>query len=151
MRLGFFGIDELNFVEFNITGDDLNCQRLQQESRYINSNIFNLFVGCFEKSNELFEYFEPTKYNSRKIIILRNELLVNLHKLENIESCNDFTAYIGNIFLGKVFLLELEKMDTAWKGQWKHYRDQLIEVNNEMISIVDKCIEESRILWIIGY
>lgn len=151
MRLEFFGIDELNFVEFNITGDDLNCQRLQQESRYINSDIFNLFASCFENSNELYEYFEPTKYNSRKIVVLRNELLQHLKKLEDIKSSSDFTDYIDNIFLGKVFLMELEKIDSDWKNQWSYYQNQLKGINNEMISIVDKCIEESRILWIIGY
>ena len=72
MRMEFFGIDGLNFVEFNITGDDINFSRLNDESRYIHSEVFNLFTKCFENSHDLYEYFEPTKFNARKIVVLRN-------------------------------------------------------------------------------
>jgi hypothetical protein len=151
MRLEFFGIDKLNFVEFNITGDDLNCPRLNDESRYINSEVFNLFVHCFEKSNELYEYFEPSKYNSRKIIVLKNELAINLEKWNDIKSSEDFVNFIESIFLGKAFLIELEKMDTEWAQHWELYLSLLKEINREMIAIIDKCIDEGRILWVVGY
>jgi hypothetical protein len=151
MRLEFFGIDKLNFVEFNITGDDLNCLRLNDESRYINSEVFNLFVHSFEKSNDLYEYFEPSKFNSRKIIVLKNELLINLEKWEEIKSSGDFVNFIETIFLGKAFLIELEKMDAEWAEHWELYLSLLKEINREMIAIIDKCIDESRILWVIGY
>ena len=52
MRLEFFGIEKLNFVEFNITGDDLNFNRLSDESRYLHSEVFNIFAHCFEKTSE---------------------------------------------------------------------------------------------------
>lgn len=151
MRLEFFGIDELNFVEFNVTGDDINCARLSVESRYLSSEVFNLFVHCFEKGNELYEYFEPTKYNSRKIVVLRNELNTNLEKLNKIKSVDAFVKYVDRIFLGKVFLDELEKIDASWHEHWNKYITQLKEINREIISIVDRCIEESSILWVIGY
>ena len=151
MRLGFFGIENLNFVEFNVTGDDLNCHRLNEESSYLSSEVFNLYAYCFEKSNELYEYFEPTKYNSRKIVVLRNELNDNLQLLSKIKSIETFEKFIDGIFLGKAFLTELEKTDPTWKEHWKTYLNQLTETNKEMIAIVDRCIDESRILWVIGY
>ncbi len=151
MRIEFFGIEKLNFVEFNITGDDLNFHRLNGESRFLNSEVFNLFSRCFEKSHDLYEYFEPTKYNSRKIIVLRNELSSNLKNLNNIKKDDEFVKFIDSIFLGKAFLLEIEKVDNAWKENWEKYLSMLKEVNIEMIAIIDRCIEESRILWVIGY
>jgi hypothetical protein len=151
MRLEFFGIENLNFVEFNITGDDLNFFRLNDESRYLSSEVFNLFLHCFEKSNELYEYFEPTKYNVRKIIILRNELNLNLNQLNEIISSSDFLNYFDHIFLGKAFLIELEKIDNVWKEHWELYLSLLKEVNKDMIDLVDRCVDESRILWVIGY
>jgi hypothetical protein len=151
MRLGFFGLEELNFVEFNITGDDLNCHRLREESYYLGSEVFNLFVSCFEKSNELYEYFEPTKYNSRKIVVLRNELLANSDKLNNLDRSEVFHSYIDNILWGKIFVDGLEKEDPAWREHWENYLGGLKTVNRELIKIVDRCIDESRILWIIGY
>jgi hypothetical protein len=151
MRLEFFGIDKLNFVEFNITGDDYNFYRLNEESRYVNSEVFNLFAHCFEKSNELYEYFEPTKFNARKIVVLRNELIAHLEKLNEITSLDDFVAYADRIFLGKAFLIELEKMDTIWSDHWELYHSLLKEINREMIAITERCIDETRILWVIGY
>lgn len=151
MRLEFFGIENLNFVEFNITGDDLNFYRLNDESRYLSSEVFNLFTHCFEKSNELYEYFEPTKYNIRKIIILRNELNINLNQLNEIQSSSDFVSYVDHIFLGKAFLMELEKMDNVWKEHWELYLSLLKEVNKDIIELIDRCVDEGRILWVIGY
>jgi hypothetical protein len=151
MRFEFFGIEHLNFVEFNITGDDLNCHRLNEESKFLSSEVFNLFVHCFEHSNDLYEYFEPTKYNSRKIVVLKNELIVNLDRLFNIKSLEEFIKNIDSIFLGKVFLAELEKTDATWKENWKSYNSRLIDTNKEMISIINCCIDESKILWVIGY
>jgi hypothetical protein len=151
MRLEFFGIEHLNFVEFNITGDDLNCHRLNEESLFLSSEVFNLYVHCFEKSNELYEYFEPTKFSSRKIIVLRNELNTNLQKLSKIKTVDEFIKYIGNIFLGKTFLTELDKTDSSWKENWKTTLSTLIDTNKEIVKIIDRCIDESRILWVIGY
>ncbi len=151
MRLGFFKSDELNFVEFNITGDDYNFQKLSQESYYLSSEVFNLFVSCFEKSNELYEYFEPTKYNARKIVILRNELLNYYENIVRINDYNTFIEYLDNLFLGKAFINSLENLDLNWKNHWKKYHTDLLNINKEMISIVEKCIDEVRILWIIGY
>jgi hypothetical protein len=151
MRLGFFGLEELNFVEFNITGDDLNCQRLREESYYLSSEVFNLFVPTFEKSNELYEYFEPTKFNSRKIVVLRNELLSFSEKLNKIQNCTDFKSFIENLLWGKSFLIVLVKEDPAWSEHWEKYLYDLKTISQQMVSIVERCIDESRILWVIGF
>ena len=151
MRLEFFGIEKLNFVEFNITGDDLNFSRLNEESRYINSEVFNIFAHCFENSSDLYEYYEPSKFNARKIIVLKNELNANFEKLDSIKNKEAFLTFFDDIFLGKTFLIELEKTDTTWLNHWELYLSLLKDANKEMIQIVDRCIDETRILWIIGY
>lgn len=151
MRLEFFGIDKLNFVEFNITGDDVNFSRLNNESRFINSSVFNLFIHCFEQSNDLYDYFEPTKYNARKIVVLRNALIANLDKLNEIKNKGQFLAFINNFLLGKVFITEIEKDDAKWFDRWDKHLSELKEVNREMVAITERCIDETRILWVIGY
>ncbi len=151
MRLEFFGIDNLNFVEFNITGDDINFSRLNNESRFINSAVFNLFVHCFEQSNDLYDYFEPTKYNARKIVVLCNELKANLSRLNDIKNKERFLSFINSIFLGKSFISEIEKDDEKWLDRWQKYLSELKETNSEMLAIVERCIDETRILWVIGY
>ena len=62
--------------------------------KYLDTDVFNLFLQCFENANELFDYFSGTKYNSRKIIVLRNELLRNLEELQKIKALKELTKMI---------------------------------------------------------
>ena len=80
----------IDFIEFNITGDNENYNKCDQESYYLNSNVFNIYAGCFERSNHLFEFVGQTQYNIRKIIPLRNALKGNLVILLTIESIDGF-------------------------------------------------------------
>jgi hypothetical protein len=151
MRLNFFSLNELNFVEFNITGDNDTYSPLQEESAYLGSEVFNLFLSCFENSNELYEYFEPTRFNSRKIVVLRNELISFLDKLNAIDGHETLETFIDSLFLGKEFFKKLEADSALWKDNWASYLEQLKDVNKKMIAIVERCIDEGRILWLVGY
>jgi hypothetical protein len=152
MKLGLMTKDEcINFIEFNITGDSENYNKCDPESLYLNSNVFNIYAGCFERSNHLFEFVGQTMYNSRKIIPLRNELSENLENLKSIENIESFKKYVTGIFLGRDLLIDLAKADSLWEHCWKFYLRRLIVINRGLLSIIDKCIEEERVLWVIGY
>lgn len=151
MKTGFFGLEELNFVEFNISGDEANYQKLSETSRFISAEIFNLFVHCFENSMEMYEYFEPTKFNSRRIIVLRNELIKNIELLINITTVELFNSYFEKAFWGANFIDEMNKINNNWIEKWKTHLDELIAVNKEIIEIIDKCLENEQVLWVIGY
>jgi hypothetical protein len=151
MKLEIFDSKSLNFVELNTTGDNENYNKIDIESKFISSEVFNLFATCFENSNKLYEYFGPTKYNARKIVPLRNELLKNLEQLQNLRTENEFVSHISNIFLGEEFIIEIEKSDKNWEHNWEIYLKKLIELNKQMITIVEKCIDGEHVLWVIGY
>lgn len=151
MRLEIYDSNKLNFVELNTSGDNENYISLDESSKFVDSEVFNLFTHCFECSNKLYEYFGPTKYNSRKIVPLRNALIENLESLTQLESKLDFIEHIGNKFLGKEFILSLEKIDRSWEDNWESYLIKLTELNKGMIHIVEDCIENEKILWIVGY
>lgn len=141
----------LNFVEFNITGDSENYNKCDAESLYLDSDIFNLFTHCFEKSNQLYEYFGQTKYNSKNIIPLRNELLSNLDDLNAVDSFEHFKQYIDNIFMGDGFIRKLERKDLNWQKRWDEYRGRLQKVNEDLVKLIDHCLNEDRILWVVGF
>jgi len=82
MRLEIYDSKDLNFVELNITGGNDTLIRCDKESKFIDSVVFNVFTPCFENANKLYEYYGPTKYNARKIIPLRNELITFRDKLK---------------------------------------------------------------------
>ena len=151
MRIELFSSEYLNIVEINTTGDNENYIKGDSESKYVESEVFNLFANCFENANKLYEFFGATKYNSRKIVPLRNELSNKLEKLENIKSLEDFENHLDQVFLGQEFIDELNIEDSKWKDNWSFYLNKLITLNKGLIEIADKCIEEQKVLWVIGY
>ncbi|MFW6222297.1 MAG: hypothetical protein ACOC3T_01665 [Bacteroidota bacterium] len=151
MRLEIYDVNKLNFVELNVVGDNDNYLPLDENSKFIDAEVFNLFTDAFENANKLYEYFGPTKYNSRKIVPLRNALISTVESFKKIQSKTDFIEHIGNIFLGKEFILGLERQDKSWEDNWESYQIKLIEINQGLINIVEDCIENEKILWVIGY
>ncbi len=151
MKIELFDAEYLNIVELNITGDNENYIKGDSESKYLESTVFNLFANCFEKANKLYEFFGATKYNSRNIVPLRNELKNKLELMNKIESFEMFVDFIDSIFLGADFLEELNYDDKDWKKNWNKYFVLLTNVVNNIIVLIEKCIEEQKTLWVIGY
>jgi hypothetical protein len=151
MHIELFNADLLNFVEFNLTGDNDNYNRCDVESKYLDSPVFYLFQPCFEEANRTYDYFAGTKYNSRKIIVLLNELKGNLKTFESLQSAAEFTNLVTSRFMGKEFLAGIEETDSQWITYWKEYNRKLIGVNKDLIELVEKCAFEERVLWVIGY
>jgi hypothetical protein len=151
MRLDLYDHRDLNFVELNCTGTDKEYIKCDSESKFLDTEVFNMYVDCFEKANNLYEYYEPTRFNSRYIIPLRNRLLTNLTILEKINSLSDLQEYINSKVHGKDFKCRLIREDKNWTDRWLMYAEKLIKINKELITFVDFCIDEDRILWVIGY
>jgi hypothetical protein len=151
MKLSIYSHKELNFVELNLTGTDKNYNKLDAESRYIDSVVFNLFTTCFEKANKLYEYYDATRYNTRYIIPLRNQLLTHLVSLQRLKTLSEFQAFLDEKVFGKEFLLALVRMDKTWMDHWTQYHEKIIKINQELLDLVDFCIDEDHNLYVIGY
>lgn len=141
----------VDFVEFNITGDAENYSRCDGESLYLVTDVFNAFASCFERSNHLFDFIAPTLYNSRNFIPLRNELLANLEELLEIKNIEQFREYLSGIFMGKDLLKVLSRFDPAYEKQWRSYMRKIIQIDRHLIRLVDLCVAEERVLWVIPY
>jgi hypothetical protein len=151
MRFELYGANNLNFVEFNITGNPDFFERCDKGSFYIDSEIFNLFSECFERSNNLFDYFGPTKYNPRNIVVLLNELKNTHSVIRKIRNQSQFMDFVSDKFMGSSFVLELEKFDKNWRLNWELYCTKLLELIQQFISLVNRCMDEEKTLWVIGY
>lgn len=151
MEIELYSAEFLNFVEFNITGNNDDYRRCDEESKYIDSLVFYIFQPCFEESNKTFDYFSGTKYNSRKIIVLRNALIENLKKLESLQTGEEFVELISGRFMGKEFIANISGDDSQWLSYWKEYNRKIIGVNRDLIDLVEKCAFDERVLWVIGY
>ncbi len=151
MKLSIYSHKELNFVELNLTGTDEEYNKLDAESKYIDSVVFNLFTTCFEKSNMLYEYYDATRYNTRYIVPLRNQLLTHLVKFQKLKTLSEFQSFLDEKVFGKEFLLALVKMDKNWMDHWTIYHEKLVKINQELLDLVDYCIDEDLNLYVIGY
>jgi hypothetical protein len=151
MHLELYNADFLNFVEFNITGDNDNYKRCDVESKFIDSSVFELVQPCFENANPTFDYFSGTKYNARKIIVLRNDLLANERLFAELTDLQSFSDLINSRVMGKEFLADLGKSDPYWQDGWKSHNEKIIRIHKDLIELVEKCAFEERILWVIGY
>jgi hypothetical protein len=80
-----------------------------------------------------------------------NELKRFKHKIEQITSLDGFLDFTGSIFLGSNFVLEIEKLDKNWSLNWESYSKKLQDVNNQLIDLVNNCMEKEKVLWLIGY
>lgn len=141
----------IDFVEFNITGDSENYNKCDDESLYLNSSLFNIFAGCFERSNHLFEFIGQTMYNSRKFIPLQNELNDNLEKLLSIKNSEEFQSYLSGIFMGRELIQQFNQTDSDYTKHWRRYVRLWIKINLGLTKLINQCIEEERVLWVIGY
>jgi hypothetical protein len=151
MQLEIYDSKKLNFVELNCTGTEEEYIKCDPESRFLDAYVFNLFVDCFEKANNLYEYYEPTKFNARYIVPLRNRLLTNLTMLERIKTLLEFQEHINSKVHGKDFLFRLIRDDKVWTDRWMFYLEKLVKINKDLMEFIDFCIDEDRILWVIGY
>jgi hypothetical protein len=151
MRFEIYGASNLNFVEFNISGDNSTYNKCDKDSAYMDTELFNLFSECFENSSAVYDYFGTTKYNSRNIIVLLNSLKGYLEQIERIDTIESFLDFTGSRFLGANYVIELEKVDMNWRLNWALHKKKLLEINQQLIDMVNRCVEDEKILWLIGY
>ena len=74
-----------------------------------------------------------------------------MDSLKALRTSNDFVDHISLHFLGKEFLEALEKDDPEWEKSWSDIRDKLVKINEEMVMLTEKCADEEKILWVVGY
>lgn len=151
MNIALSDAEYLNFVEFNITGDNDDFHRCDSESKYLDTEVFNLVQDCFENASKTYDYFAGTRYNSRTIIVLRNELSSALESFLSIDSPDALESYINNRFLGRDFLQSLEAEDSEWRKHWQDYLNRIVQVLKDLVELIEKCAFEERVLWVIGY
>ncbi|MBQ9470024.1 MAG: hypothetical protein IJU72_03615 [Bacteroidales bacterium] len=152
MNLSIQKKDEaIDFVELNITGDTVNYNRCDEESLYINSMVFNVFADCFERSNHLFDHMQPTAYNSRHFIALKNELSSNLYKLLDISNMNDFWGFMASQHMGQKMVELLGGDAPEGRKRWRRCLRHLIRDNNYITRLIDRCIEQNLVLWVIPF
>jgi hypothetical protein len=151
MRTELFKLDLENLVEFSVSGADENYKICSSDSFFMEEQLFYLFQSCFEKSNKIFDYNEPTKYGPRNIIPLLNRLRDFQDKLASADSEDSYKDFILNRSMGGHYIKILDKENEDWLNAWKEHQEKLMQVCLGLITLAENCINEDKVLWVRGY
>ncbi len=151
MKIKLYTSEDLNFVEFSFSRDHQKFGPLGKNSRYLHAAVFCLFQNAFELSHFDYDYYQPTAYNDSSLIKLRNNLVEHVSIIRQIESPEELETYALKQVAGIDFLNEIKTFIPKWRIGWENIRDQVKEVVDELIELVDYCIDEDKTFWVKGY
>lgn len=138
------------YVQFDISGDENHYNFWHSDSLYLYEPIFGVFVDCFEKSVERLNYYGPTVFRASELLRLEQALESSQRDFEQITSSDDLISKLSKLILGKNFLRELEKENYDLKTEWGTVVSSLKLINDALVELVQKCIQEKRVLWVLG-
>ncbi len=151
MRLELYRKDMNNVVELHVLEEDRPYHPGLRNSLFLDTEVFNLLVHCFESSHSLYDYQEPTRYSARQIVALHRALKKERNVLEEIQEEASFISLIRSRFMGNLFLSTLEEQDALWEKKWKFYRDRLAGVVRSLVNLTELCMNTGKTLWVTGY
>ena len=151
MKIQLFDYKDLNIVEF-VSGDGSgDCLLSSENSKYLHGSVFSIIQNAFDLSNKDYSYYELTEFRDQNLITLRNHLQDHYSRLKSTASLEIFEAYILKQVEGIDFLNELKNFYPNWKITWENIRDQLLDVYEEILELIDNCIDEDHSFWLKGY
>lgn len=140
------------YVEFYVGDRTEKMPSQDNNSLYLDDLIYNYaFANMFKKSNKNFNYFGETKYGQSELIDLLAFLKENSNLLEHTRSIKEFYGLVDN-YSGPPpntpFITALKQMGIT--EDWHQIVIALKEVNQGLIDIVQRCLNNNKVLWVLG-
>ena len=151
MKLRIFDQKELGIVQFQMLHGSEPFNNFSENDSYMESSVFSTFITCFELSKTDFEYDKLNVLDGDHIVSLRNHLLTHLTRLKAIENAEEFELFSLRNVVGIEFINALKSNYSDWSLSWEEIRDKLVIINNDLIDMIDVCIDDDKILRIKGY
>lgn len=151
MRLELFDYKDLNIVEFNTENLARADKKFSESSKYLHGSVFSLIQTTFSLSHPDFSYYDLNLYDNHKLISLRNHLQDHYSRLKNTSSFNEFNKYLKIQVEGIVFLNDLKTFYPGWKISWENIRKELLTVFEDLLEMIDNCIDEDTVLRVRGF
>ncbi len=151
MEIRLYSSEDLNLVEFSYSTGQDGFSPMIENSKYLHAAVFCLIQKSFELSKPDFRYNEATSYLGQELVTLRNRLVDQISRIRNIDSPEELESYSLNQAACIDFLNELKMNNPTWKINWENIKDQVLKVTEELLELVDFCIDEEKVFWIKGY
>jgi len=151
MNIQLLSFEELNFVQIGALPQGKPFEVCSKKSRYLHGEIFGLFQHCFELASSEFDYYSSSSYNASGVVALRNHLVTTRARLSGINNSDEFERYVLKHASGIDFVNTMKEENLDWIVSWEKLRNQLLKVGEDLIELIDKCIDEDLILWVKGF
>ena len=151
MKIELFDYKDLNIVEFNKEKSTIPKLKFSENSKFLHGSVFSIFQTAFSLSHPDYSYYEQTSYDGSKLISLRNHLQDHYSRLKNTSSTDEFSEYLKMQVEGIVFLNDLKTFYPDWKISWENIRKEILSVYDDLLEMIDNCIDEDLVFRIKGY
>ena len=151
MKIDILGLEDMNFVQIQIVGNNEEFEKLSESAKYLESPVFSIFRSCFELSYPDFQYSGNNLFNTNQVVSLRNHLVTHLARILAIQSPEELQAFVMHQFSGLEFMDELKTLYHDWQIFWEVIRDKLVGINKDLIELADNCIDDEKELFVKGY
>ncbi|MFW5819704.1 MAG: hypothetical protein ACOCWA_00330 [Bacteroidota bacterium] len=151
MRLRLFDYKDLNIVEFSSEMSPVSNKKFSETSKYLHGSVFSLIQTAFSLSHPDFSYYDLTQYDNNKLTSLRNHLQDHYSRLKNTASYDEFDAYLKMQVEGIVFLNDLKTFYPGWKVTWENIRKELLSIYEDLLDMIDNCIDDDLVLKVRGF
>ena len=151
MKLNILGLKDMNFVQVQIVSEEEEFEKLSDVAKYLDSPVFSIFRNCFELSYPDFQYSGNNLFSTNQVVSLRHRLMTQLTRILAIDNPEDLKAFIMHQIAGLEFMDELKTLYQDWHIYWEIIKDKLAGVNNDLIEIADRCIDDEKKLFVKGY
>ena len=72
-------------------------------------------------------------------------------RLKNTSSFDEFNNYLKMQVEGIVFLNDLKTFYPNWKISWETIRKELLSIYEDLLEMIDNCIDEDLVLSVRGF
>jgi hypothetical protein len=151
MKIQLLSSEELGFVQIASLEQGEAFSACPEKAKYMESPVFSLYQHCFELTSPDYDYYSPFSFSQAQIVTLRNHLVTNQARITAVSNADDLENFILKHFAGIEFMNALKDEDQDWKISWEKIKNKLLQVGEELIEIVDNCIDEDFVLWVKGF
>ena len=151
MKIRLLSLDELDFVQITCLPQGESFQVFSEKSKFLEGTVFSLFQNSFELSSSDYNFYSPFSFNISQVVTLRNHLVTNQARIASVKKADEIEKLALKQLSGIEFMNALKDQNPDWKISWEKTRAKLLRVGEDLIEMIDYCIDENAVLWIKGF
>ena len=151
MKIRLLSRNELDFVQITHLPQDKPFEIFHENSKFLESPVFSIFQHTFELSSADFDFYGPFSFDIHGVVTLRNHMVTLQTRFAAIKNADGFEKLVLKQLSGIEFMNALKDQDPEWKISWEKTCEKLMKVGEDLLEIIDNCIDEDEVLWVKGF